>query len=81
MIRESHVQLGKQGITENFLATLGSHFENHKIVKISVLKSARTNKEDVAKYAKEIEEKLGNRFVSKTIGFKIILRKMKNPVR
>lgn len=81
MIRESHVQLGKQGLTENFIITLRGHFENHKIVKVSVLKSARENKEDMKKHAKEIEERLGDRYVAKVIGFTIILRKMKNPVR
>ncbi len=81
MIRESHVQLGKQGLTENFIITLRGHFENHKIVKVSVLQSARENKEDVKKHAMEMEKRLGDRYVAKVIGFTIILRKMKNPVR
>jgi RNA-binding protein YhbY len=81
MLQESSVQLGKQGVTENFIITLKGHFENHKIVKVSVLRNARKNKEDVKAYAGEIIKKLGNRYTCKIIGFTIILRKWKNPAR
>jgi len=81
MFHESNVQLGKQGVTENFIGLLEGHFQNHKLVKISVLKNARKNKEDVKKYADEIIKRLGERYTCKTIGFTIILRKHKNSVR
>lgn len=35
------MQLGKLGLTENFILTLKKHFEKHKNIRISVLKSAR----------------------------------------
>ena len=81
MFHESSVQLGKIGVTENFIGTLEGHFQNHKIVKISVLKNARKNKNDVKAYADDIIKKLGGRYTCKTIGFTIILRKWKNSVR
>jgi len=81
MFHESNVQLGKQGITENFVGMLEGHFQNHRIVRVSVLKNARKNKEDVKNYAEDIVRKLGGRFTYKTIGFTIILRKSKNPAR
>ena len=81
MLQESSVQLGKQGVTENFIGTLEGHFQNHKVVKVSVLRNARKNKDDVKAYAEDIIKRLGGRYTYKTIGFTIILRKWKNPVR
>ncbi len=79
MFHESSVQLGKQGVTENFIRTLEHHFKNHRQVKISVLKNARENKDDVKNYAGEIVKKLGLRYSCKNIGFTIIVKKGKNP--
>ena len=55
------IQLGKQGVTENFLSTLKNQFKNCKNVRISVLSNARKNKNDVKKYSEEILEKLNSR--------------------
>jgi RNA-binding protein YhbY len=70
-----NIQLGKQGITENFIESLKTQFQNSRTVKISVLPSARQNKDDVKKYSEELLEKLGPHFTSKLIGFTIILKK------
>jgi len=78
---ESSIQLGKQGVSDNFIETLKGHFQNHKIVKVSVLRNARKDKSDVKAYADEIISRLGNRYAYKMIGFTIIIRKWKNPVR
>lgn len=71
----SQVQLGKQGLTENFFYTLETHFKKHDIVKISVLKSAGHEKAKVKSYSEEILKHLGTKYTAKTIGFTIILRK------
>lgn len=72
------LQIGKNGMSENFIETLRSHFVKHKTARISVLKSARENgKSDVKKYAGQISEKLGKGFLAKTIGFVIVVKKMK----
>lgn len=81
MFQESSIQLGKLGITENFIITLKGHFEKHKQVKISVLKNARKSKDDVRAYAEEILNRMGNKYTCKIIGFTIILRKWRNAVR
>ena len=81
MFHESSVQLGTQGVSDNFIGMLEGHFQNHRIVRVSVLKNARKNKEDVKVHAEEIIKRLGSRYKYKMIGFTIILRKMKNPVR
>jgi len=73
MIRE--IQLGKNGITEHFIQSLMNQFSKVQTVKISVLRSARENKEDVKKYAGQLLEKLGEHYTAKVIGFTIILKK------
>ncbi|MCX6749558.1 MAG: YhbY family RNA-binding protein [Candidatus Pacearchaeota archaeon] len=77
----SYVQIGKNGITENFILTLNDHFKNHENIKVSVLKSAGHSKEAVKKYSDEILEKLGKNYTAKTIGFTIFLKKWRRKVR
>jgi len=78
---QSNIQLGKQGITENFIGTLKNHFNRHNDVKVRVLKSAGHDKEDLKKYAGEILEKLGEHYTAKTIGFCIFIKKWRRAVR
>ena len=78
---QSHMHLGKNGITENFIESLKDHFKNHVNVKISVLKGAGHDKETVRKYNEEILEKLGRKYTAKTVGFTISLKKWKRNMR
>jgi len=77
----SEIQLGKQGITENFIETLKNNFKKHDYVKVSVLKSAGHDKEKVKKFSDEILEKLGKKYTSKIIGFTIVLKKWRKARR
>jgi RNA-binding protein YhbY len=77
----TEIQLGKIGITENFISTLKSHFKKHSQVRVSVLKSAGHDKNKVKEYAKEILNKLGKNYTAKIIGFKIILKKWRREMR
>ena len=72
------LQLGKQGITENFIKTLQTYFVKNKFVKISVLQSCCRDKKELEKMANEIAEKLKGTFRIKLIGYKIILRRQGN---
>jgi len=74
---QSHVQLGKNGVTENFIETLKHHFKSHENVKVSVLKGAGHEREKV----EEILKKLGRNYTAKIIGFTIFLKKWRKPVR
>lgn len=73
------IQLGKQGVTDNFISSLKNQFKSKDNIKISVLKSARgegkEGKAEVKKYSEEILEKLGKNYTAKTLGFVIILKK------
>lgn len=80
-----HLQLGKQGVTDNFISGIKNMFKGHKNVKISVLSSARSQgkegKKKVKEYSKEILEKLGKRYTARVIGFTIVLKQWRKPVR
>ncbi len=77
----SQIQLGKNGITKNFIETLKNHFKNHKNVKISVLKSAGHEKSKIKIYAEEILGELGKNYTIKIVGFTIIIKKWRKNVR
>ena len=71
------IQLGKAGVTENFLTTLNSHFKKHRDVKISVLSSA--GRENLKKYEQQILKFLGPNFTTRTLGFTIAIKKWRKP--
>jgi RNA-binding protein YhbY len=77
----TEMQLGKNGITENFIQTLKCCFQTHESIRISVLASAGHSKEQIKKYSDEILDKLGNNYTAKLIGFKIILKKWRKDKR
>ncbi len=76
-----NVQIGKNGITENFLETLKNYFKNHQNVKISVLKSATRNREELKKISEKILEGMGKNFTTRIIGFTIVVKKWRKDVR
>lgn len=77
MTSQIEMQLGKNGLTQNFLEEIKKRFEKTEIknIKISVLKSARESRDDVKKYADELRNYLGNKFTYRIIGFSIFLKK------
>lgn len=81
MPKIGYTQLGKQGITENFISTLENNFKNKENVRISVLKNAGHVKEKVKKFSEEILEKLGKNYTSRIIGFTIVLKKWRKEIR
>jgi RNA-binding protein YhbY len=78
MTSQLELQLGKKGLTQELLKEIKKRFEKNKLknLKISVLRSARTNgKEDVKQYAEEIQNFLGEKYTFRIIGFSIFLKK------
>tara|TARA_Y100000034_G_scaffold45237_1_gene55637 strand:+ start:736 stop:981 length:246 start_codon:yes stop_codon:yes gene_type:complete len=68
-------QIGKHGITDNFILSLKNLFKKHWNVKISVLKNATRDKKEIKKFSDGILEKLGKNYTSKIIGFTIVVKK------
>lgn len=77
MTSQIEIQLGKKGLTPEFIEGLKKRFEKPlvKNIKISVLKSARESREDIKKYAEELREALGKKYTYRIIGFSIFLKK------
>ena len=69
------MQIGKNGLTQEFLEDLKKRFEDAENIKIDVLKSARESKEDIKKYANQIHEFLGPKFTFRALGFSISFKK------
>ncbi len=75
------IQLGKRGLTDNFIGTLKDHFKKYQNVKVSVLKSSTRNREELKKISEKILKRLGNNYTSKIIGYTLVLKKWRKPVR
>jgi len=77
MTSQQEIQLGKNGITHELLGEIKRRFDLNKFqnIKIHVLRSARKSKEDVKKYAEEIEKYLGEKYTCRIIGFSIFIKK------
>lgn len=75
------LQLGKNGLTEGFISEIRKLFENERMIKIQMLRSACRDK----KMAKEIAEKmineLGEKFGYRLIGYTLTVSKFRKNVR
>ncbi|MBU0958433.1 MAG: YhbY family RNA-binding protein [Nanoarchaeota archaeon] len=71
------VQLGKNGVTDNFIQTLKGHFQKYSIVKVCVLKSCCRNKEELKEIVEKIMGHLGMRYKAKSIGYTISIRRLR----
>jgi RNA-binding protein YhbY len=69
------MQLGKNGITDNFIENLKKCFQTSDSVRISVLQSAGHEREKIKEYTEKLLSSLGENYTAKLIGFKIILKK------
>jgi RNA-binding protein YhbY len=68
-------QIGKNGVSDNFILTLQNAFKYNKNLRISVLKSAITERKKIENITEEIIKKLKGKFNFRIIGFTIILMK------
>lgn len=75
MPKIGNIQLGKEGVTENFIYGLKNYFKKYENIKISVLKNATRNKAEIKKFSDKILEELGKKYTSKIIGFTIVVKK------
>ena len=78
-IRE--IQLGKNGVTINFIESLRHQFNNCNNVKISVLKSCCRDKAELQKMTEEILNHLGKNYTSRVIGYTINIKRLRRDMR
>lgn len=81
MVRLGQMQIGKQGLTDNFIETLKKHFDKFRTVKISVLKSATRDRKEIKNMGEEIAAKLGSNFTSRVLGFTIVIQRWRNKTK
>ena len=75
------IQLGKNGLTENFICNLKHHFDICKNVKVSVLKSCCRDREELKKIGEEILKKMGNNYTLRIIGYTLVVKKWRREMR
>ena len=78
---QKQFQIGKNGLTSNFIGTLKNYFRKNKKAKISVLKNAGHTKEKTKEYSNKILKELGTKYTSKVIGFSIFIKKWRKEKR
>lgn len=81
MTKLGRIQIGKNGITDNFISSLKNCFKNHENIKVSVLKGSTRDREKIKKHSEEILNKLGKNYTSRILGFTIVLKKWRKNVR
>lgn len=74
---QEKIQLGKQGITDNFISNLNVLFKKTKSVKVVILKAAGHDREKIKEMKEELVKRLGGDYTARVIGFTIALRKGK----
>ncbi len=70
-------QIGKNGLTNGVIESISSSLKTHKQVRISVLKSACRDKKELGKMVDELGEKLPFKLKIRTIGYTIVLVKLR----
>ena len=71
MVRQiKKFQIGKKGLTSEFIEQVRNYFENSEaeLIKVEILKSACRDKKEAKKMAEELVDQLGKNFNYRSIG-------------
>ena len=76
-------QIGKKGLTKEFIEQLKKTFENKDTerVKIDILKSACRNKKEAREIGNRILEEMGRKYQYKLVGYVLTLMRFRKQVR
>ena len=69
------MQIGKHGLTDEFLEQLKHLFEEEKMIRISILPSGTRNRTEAGEMAKKIVSELGQNYTCKKIGYTLVVQK------
>lgn len=75
MVEMVRIQMGKNGLTNEFLDNLKHLFIKTTSIRISLLKSATRDRQEAEKIAERIVSNLGNNYSCKKIGYTLVVRK------
>jgi len=71
------LQIGKGGLSKEFIEQAKNFFKKEKAVKISILKSACRDKKQAEEIGKELVSSLGNNYIYKLVGYVLVVKKMR----
>lgn len=74
------LQIGKNGLTNEFIEKLRKVFVKNDHVRISLLKSSGRNRDKTREWADKIISSLGTNYKYNVIGFTIALRKWRKAI-
>ncbi len=77
----STIQIGKNGVSDNLIETIKVHFKHYQNIKVVFLKNFGRDKNKIKKQAEEIINILGNNYTYRIIGFIMIIKKWRKPMR
>jgi len=74
-------QMGKNGLSDEFVEQIRSAFKGEEVVKISILRSACRDKKDAKKIADDLVDMLGKKFIYKMVGYVLTVRRFRKEMR
>ncbi len=75
------LQIGKRGLSPEFIEQVKSIFENETLIKISILKSASRDKKEAKKIAEDLVGTLGKKYGYKLVGYVLTVTKFRKEQR
>jgi RNA-binding protein YhbY len=75
------LQIGKKGLTSEFIEQIKSFFQTQTLVKVIILKSACRNKEEAKEIGEKLIESLGKQYTYTLIGYVLTVRKWRKSQR
>ena len=75
------LQMGKNGLSPEFIDQVKSIFEKETLVKIAILKSACRDKKDAEKIGKDLVNELGKKYDYKLVGYVLTVIKYRKEQR
>jgi len=82
MVRQvKKMQIGKNGLTEEFINQVKGIFKAEKMVKISILRSACRDKSEAKKIADLLIEALGKKYDYKIVGYVLTVSQFRKDQR
>ena len=74
------LQIGKNGMSPEFIEQVKSVFKHEKMIKINVLKSASRNKEGTKKMGEDLVNELGDHYKYRLIGYVLTVTRFRKKV-
>ena len=71
------IQLGKNGLSEAFILEMKNLFENEKMIKVNILRSACRDKVMAKELADKLVSELGPKFGYKLVGYSLTVSKFR----